>query len=161
MRRAGIVFLGGGIGSALRALLVAYWASWGHVLPLPILLINTLGTCSLAIVSVLATGQKIGPEMRLFLAVGILGGFTTFSTLVWGANTLFAQGVKGGEKALLLLSASLLSGIVAANPGFFIGRKILSLITGETAPSVRRRHAPEKDVSAADIAAIEVEDRDA
>lgn len=127
MRRAFIVFLGGGLGAALRGLLLAWLAPWGAIVPLPVLLANVLGAFLLAIVVVLAdeTGL-LSVETRLFLAVGLLGGFTTFSTLDWGADLLLARG-SGAGMALIYLVASVTGGIVGVCGGFVAGRKLVAL----------------------------------
>lgn len=68
-----IVFLGGGVGSVLRAWL-------GSLMPIPwgTVGINLLGS---AILAALANPViPASPELRTFLGVGMLGGFTTYST---------------------------------------------------------------------------------
>jgi fluoride exporter len=76
------VFLGGGIGATAR-----YWMTgvvyrwWGSGFPYGTLLVNLIG-CFL--IGLLMTGFEerfmVNPSLRIFLTVGILGGFTTFST---------------------------------------------------------------------------------
>lgn len=129
MRRVCIVFLGGGIGAALRGLLLAWLAPWGTVVPLPVLLANVLGAFLLGIVVVLAdeTGL-LRVETRLFLAVGLLGGFTTFSTLGWGADLLLSHGPGDAGAALVYLVASVMGGIVGVSAGFVAAREMVSLL---------------------------------
>ncbi len=152
MRRAAIVFAGGGLGACLRALLLAWLRPWAATLPLPVLLANGLGAFALGVVFILADeAGLLRAEARLFLAVGVLGGFTTFSTFGWGADLLLAGG--HGLAALAYLAASLVGGVAAAWAGLGAGRAL-------TAPLGRggaRRPRPD---AAADIAAIEAEDRD-
>ncbi len=64
------------------------------------LIVNVLGSFLLGSIFVLAdeTGL-LGARVRLFLAVGILGGFTTFSTFGWDADLLFADGRGLGWRA--------------------------------------------------------------
>ena len=54
MRGPLIVFIGGGIGSCLRAALLEWLAGWGGALPAPVLLANLLGSIVLGAVFVLA-----------------------------------------------------------------------------------------------------------
>ena len=77
-----LVFLGGGIGTLAR-----YWTSgvvyrlWGNNFPYGTYLENLAG-CFL--IGLLMTGFEerfiVNPSLRIFLTIGILGGFTTFST---------------------------------------------------------------------------------
>lgn len=153
MRRVSIVFLGGGLGAALRGLLLAWLAPWGSMVPLPVLLANLLGAFILAIVVVFADeAGLLRVETRLFLAVGLLGGFTTFSTLTWGADVLLARGPGPAGVALVYLMASVMGGIVGVSGGFVAGRELLALLE-------RRRPRRASDASA-EIGAVEAEDRE-
>ena len=72
MRRLMIVFAGGGVGSCLRALVLAWLAPWAATLPAPVLLANLVGAFVLSVVVVLADeAGLLRPETRLFLAVGV------------------------------------------------------------------------------------------
>ncbi len=164
MRRVLIVFLGGGGGAALRGLLLAWLAPWGAVVPLPVLLANVLGAFLLAIVVVLAdeTGL-LRVETRLFLAVGVLGGFTTFSTLDWGADLLLAQGPGTAGVAFVYLVASVMGGFVAVSGGFVAGRALVALVARRVDGRRGRREGrgPRRAGNVqAEIAAVEAEDRE-
>jgi CrcB protein len=50
----------------------------------------------------------MSPEWRLFLAVGLLGGYTTFSTFSWETLTLVQQGE--WLKAFLYVAGSVVLG---------------------------------------------------
>ncbi|MGL4394071.1 MAG: fluoride efflux transporter FluC [Brevinema sp.] len=80
------VFLGGGVGSLLRYLITKqlYFVS-GWV---GILIVNILGSFLLGICYQLSTHQ-IPQDSKLFLMTGLLGGFTTFSTLQLNLYELF------------------------------------------------------------------------
>lgn len=147
MRRPLIVFLGGGIGASLRALLLLWLAPWGAVLPAPVLVANVLGAFVLGLVFVLADeAGLLRAETRLFLAVGVPGGFTTFSTFGWGADQLLARGAVGA--ALIYLGSSLVGGVVGVTAGLAMARALAST------PRARRGNA------LADVASIEAEDRE-
>jgi fluoride exporter len=83
MRRYFLVAMGGGIGSLMRYA-VAQWVSSMPVwTPLAILIINVSGCfviSSLNFVSDPSGDIYLGPRSRLFLLVGICGGYTTFSS---------------------------------------------------------------------------------
>jgi len=164
MRRVLIVFLGGGVGAALRGLLLAWLAPWGTVVPLPVLLANVVGAFLLAIVVVLAdeTGL-LRVETRLFLAVGVLGGFTTFSTLDWGADLLLARGPGAAGAAIVYLVASVMGGIVAVSGGFVAGRELVALLergADGLLGRLEQRGLRRAGDARAEIAAVEAEDRE-
>ncbi len=159
IRRALIVFVGGGIGASLRALLLSSAASWGAVVP--VLIANVLGSFFLGGIFALAdeTGL-LGARLRLFLAVGILGGFTTFSTFGWGADLLFAGG--RGWAGLLYAGGSVIGGLAGVAAGLYMGRHVVRLLEhGAThvprslaERGIRRNRDPRRDMGA-----IETEDR--
>ncbi len=74
------VFIGGGLGSVFRAILVKMLPQSILGLPLQIFFINVLG-CFLMGTLFGLTLEKWNPNslIRLFLTTGFLGGFTTFS----------------------------------------------------------------------------------
>src|SRR5262249_10945952 len=122
------VFVGGGIGACLRGLLLAWLAPWSAILPIPVLLANLLGTFILGVVFVLAEeAGLLRAESRLFLAVGVLVGFTTFSTLGWGADLLLAHGAHWLE-GLTYLAASVVGGVAAVSAGLVAGRELVALL---------------------------------
>lgn len=124
MRRAGIVFLGGGIGSCLRAAVLTWLSPSGP--EAAVLLVNILGAFVLGVVWVLAdeAGLMRTPA-RLFLAVGVLGGYTTFSTFGWGADLLFAH--RRWLAATAYLLASIGGGYAAVSLGHAAGRVLVGL----------------------------------
>jgi CrcB protein len=80
-----LIFLGGGIGSALRYL-VSGWmqrAARGPMETFPVgtLSVNVIGCLLIGLLAALFSEPRIvREETRSFLLIGILGGFTTFST---------------------------------------------------------------------------------
>lgn len=150
MPRVLIVFLGGGAGATLRAVLLAGLNSWGATSP--VLLVNLLGASVLGFVYVLADeAGLLSSPARLFLAVGVLGGFTTFSTFGWGADLLIAQGQ--AATAGVYLAASVGGGMLAVVAGLLIGRGLVSLLKPGALAGARPGEV------LADLASIEAEDR--
>ena len=85
--------LGGFIGANARYLL-QQWAAgrWGADFPYGTLLANVGGSFAIAFFLTLATGRlAVAPEVRLFVAVGFLGGFTTFSSFAYETFGLGGQ----------------------------------------------------------------------
>jgi fluoride exporter len=102
-----LVGLGGAIGAMSRygfsSLVTRFWTA---SFPLATLLINIIGSLLMGIlVGVLARTLPQGQnEIRLFVAVGILGGFTTFSAFSLDAITLIERGEWTSAMLYALLS---------------------------------------------------------
>ncbi len=67
----------------------------------------------------------ITPFYRLMLAVGVLGGYTTFSTFSFDSLTLASEGAP--YLALCYAAGSVILGFVAAFAGVTIARMVTSL----------------------------------
>ena len=81
MIRYVLIFLGGGIGAVARYGLQGFVHRYaGNNFPYGTLLVNLLG-CFLLGYLMIAFEERflMNPALRLFLTIGILGGFTTFS----------------------------------------------------------------------------------
>ena len=89
-----LVFIGGGIGSALRhgsALVAARW--FGTGLPYGTLFVNIFGSFVMGLITeYLALKSGLPQPVRLFLTTGIIGGFTTFSTFSLDTAVLWERG---------------------------------------------------------------------
>lgn len=107
-----LVGTGGFIGSVLRYVISGSVQTMSQSVAFPYgtLAVNVLGCLCIGFVSALAEGRSlIGTEARLFLVVGILGGFTTFSAfgnetmnLLRDGETAFALANIGAQVALSL-----------------------------------------------------------
>ena len=94
-RRLLAVFCGGFLGTLARALLsTTFQTHFGNGWPYDILAINLTGAFLLAFFTTLGdvTGL-IGPTRRLFINVGFMGAYTTFSSLALGDVLLFSKAV--------------------------------------------------------------------
>lgn len=121
-RRILAIFLGGFFGTIARYLLSQLIQSYlGKGWPYDILLINLTGAYFLALLTTLADAAMfIGPTRRLFLNVGFLGAYTTFSSLVLGDILLSSN--NQWLPAFLYLFFSLTGGILAVNLGIASGQ---------------------------------------
>lgn len=111
--------LGAAIGGTLRYLVIVVTvARLGAArAPLGTFAINVVGSFAIGIVLELALGRgSISPLWRTFLATGIIGGFTTFSTFSFEALAL-ARGPGLG----------LAAAYVVASVGLGIGAAILGI----------------------------------
>jgi len=77
-----IVFFGAGFGGSFRYVIsAAANRLFGSYFPLGTLSVNVIGSFLLGLLIFgLDTKSLLGNEMKLFLAIGFCGGFTTFST---------------------------------------------------------------------------------
>lgn len=127
-RRRLLAVLGGGFfGTLTRYLLSTVIQSWlGKNVPYDILIINVTGALALALVTTLADDTfLVGPTRRLFINVGFLGAYTTFSTLALGDVLLSTK--HEWLAALLYLVASMLGGVLAVWLGDWLGQLALHL----------------------------------
>lgn len=117
------VALGGAIGAAARYL-AGLWlvARFGAGFPWGTFFVNVTGSFLIGIVLVLVEEGTLPAEARLFLAVGILGGYTTFSSFSY--ETL--QLLNGGDVVLVLLNVlgQLLVGLLAVYVGVVFARSL-------------------------------------
>jgi len=83
-----------GAGGALGALLRYGLGVLGTSVPAPwgVFVINLVGSFSLGILLGNQARYGVSPGMMYFLATGLLGAFTTFSTFSWDNWQLFEQG---------------------------------------------------------------------
>jgi CrcB protein len=111
--RVALVGLGGALGAVARYLLGTWIAT--RVSPdFP------WSTFLIGIVLGLASAGQLSNEARLFLAVGVLGGYTTFSTFSYESLELLAD---GSMRAFLLNTLGQLScGLIAVYLGLVVSR---------------------------------------
>ena len=125
IRTLAAVFVGGGLGSMLRYLVTfAVTQRLGPGLPWGTFLINITGSFAIGIVSELYVTRTFGmsAEMRTFFAVGVLGGYTTFSTFALEALNLAREGAL--PIAIGYGLASVLLGVAAALLGVSLVRAL-------------------------------------
>jgi CrcB protein len=123
MQKLLLIGAGGFLGSVLRYAVggLAHRLAPGTLFPVGTLAVNVLGCLALGFLHGLAGARGVvTPEARLFLMIGLLGGFTTFST--FGLETLAlaqeAEGVRAAANVVLNLGA----GLAAVWLGHLLGR---------------------------------------
>ena len=117
-----LVFLGAGIGGALRhGVNVGCARDCGTAFPYGTLTVNIVGSLVMgALAGWLAfkAGEGWSQPLRLFLTTGILGGFTTFSAFSLDAVLLWERGQLGIAGAYVAASVLLsIAGLVAGLAG--------------------------------------------
>ena len=120
-----IIFIGGGVGSMLRhAVNQACAALFGIHFPSGTLAVNIIGSLAMGILAGWFAFRGDGPLLRLFLATGVLGGFTTFSAFSLDAALLWERGQVG--VAALYVGGSVAAGIIGVFVGLSLMRTLLS-----------------------------------
>lgn len=118
-----LVGLGGAIGAVARyATGIAVGQLWRTQFPLATLLVNIAGSLAMGLLvgwlaRTLPPGQN---EIRLFVAVGILGGFTTFSAFSLDVITLIERGEIAS--AAIYILASVIVSVLALFAGLMLIR---------------------------------------
>jgi CrcB protein len=120
-----LVFLGGGLGSVARFLMSTTVQKLfdGAAFPFGTFSVNMLGCLVIGTLGSMAESRGVfSAELRSFLFVGILGGFTTFSSFGFETFNLF----RDGELAYALLNGfgQLALGFAFVWLGFILGRLI-------------------------------------
>jgi CrcB protein len=120
-----IVFLGGGLGAALRHGVNIFAARFaGTSFPYGTLSINIAGSLAMGLIAeYFALKAGLPQRWRLFLTTGILGGFTTFSAFSLEAALLYERGQLAG--AAIYVVASVVLAIGALFAGLAIVRMLV------------------------------------
>ena len=89
-----VVFAGGGIGAAVRFALGTWIGQrWGRSFPLGTFVINVSGSFLIGLLmTLMAERFTENPAWRLLLVVGVLGGYTTFSSFEYETGKLVTDG---------------------------------------------------------------------
>lgn len=121
-----LVFVGAGIGGMLRhgANLLGLRLA-GEAFPYATLAVNIVGSFAMGLVAgVFMLKADLPHPLRLFLATGILGGFTTFSAFSLDAVALYERGEVG--VAALYVVASVALSIAGLWAGLSLVRALLA-----------------------------------
>ncbi len=119
-----LVGAGGFLGANAR-----YWlggvlqSRLGPDFPWQTIIINVSGSFIIALFMTLSAGLSWNPNWRLFFAIGVLGGYTTFSSFAYESMGL----VQGREylRALFYISGSALLTVFGAWCGIVLARIVL------------------------------------
>jgi fluoride exporter len=118
-----VVGIGGGLGAMARHGVNSLVHRWllGAEFPHGIFLINVVGSGAIGLIAGLVASSRveISLEARTFLVVGVLGGFTTFSSFSLDTLTL----VRGGQVGLAMLNVGgqVILSLVAVALGYRVG----------------------------------------
>lgn len=124
MERALLAGSGGFLGAAAR-----YWIGGlvhrhlGAGFPYGTLAVNVTGCFAIGVLGVLAEERlALSPAARVFWMIGVLGGYTTFSSFGYETMALLREG--SSAFALLNVAAQVVLGLLAVWCGAALGRVI-------------------------------------
>lgn len=126
MRASIVVFIGAGLGGLMRHVMnIWVTALAGSGFPYGILAINILGSTAMGLVAGwFAFRGGMLPDLRLFLATGVLGGFTTFSAFSLDTALLMERG------ETLLAAIYVVGSVVLSVLGLFLGLWAMRAVLG-------------------------------
>jgi fluoride exporter len=103
-----LVFLGGGVGSLARfAVGLAVPRSSAERFPLATLTVNLLGCFAIGLILAYLKARNAPPAWHFALVLGVLGGFTTFSSFGYETFDLIRRNQLGVAVSYVLLSNAL------------------------------------------------------
>jgi len=123
MMRFLMVALGGAAGAMARyAVTLGVGMFWKRDFPLGTFLVNISGCFVLGLfLTMAAESTSIGPALRLLVATGFVGAYTTFSTFEWETQRLTSAGALGW--GLMNIVTSVVVGYLAVVAGVALMRK--------------------------------------
>ena len=126
MDRLLLVCLGGAFGSGARYLLSGWTlAKLGASFPFGTLAVNVIGSFLLGVlVQMGASTELLSPQVRLTLGMGVMGGFTTYSTFNHETLAYMQQG------AWLLAVLNVLSTVLICLIAGFAGQALVRWLAG-------------------------------
>jgi len=116
--------LGGFIGAVSRYLVSRYLGNLIPSFPLGTLAVNILGSFILGfIIYSLSQGKTISPDMRDFITIGIIGGFTTMSSFAYESFRMAELG------QMLFFALNIALNIVLCIAAIYAGKELAMLLT--------------------------------
>jgi len=121
-----LVFIGGGIGAAVRELLMLLVANLPGGFPMPIFIANMTAALLIGVLAALTIpGGVIGSGGKLLLTTGIMGGLSTFSSFIWATERMLANPAEQGS-AIVYLVLSIAAGFLLVESGLWLGGRLRS-----------------------------------
>jgi len=120
-----LICLGGAVGTGARYLIGGLAARWlGSEFPYGTLFINVLGSFLIGFVQQVGLTTLAIPETtRLVLTIGVMGGFTTYSSFSYETISLIENGSWLGAAANIVLTTGLC--LVVCVLGLGLGRVVV------------------------------------
>ena len=126
LKDAILVFVGGGIGAAVRELLMMVVANLPGGFPMAIFIANMTAALLIGVLSALTIpGGVIGSRGKLLLTTGVMGGLSTFSSFIWATDQMLANPAEQGS-AIVYLVLSIAAGFLLVESGLWLGGRLRS-----------------------------------
>ncbi|MFE9011463.1 FluC/FEX family fluoride channel [Streptomyces cyaneofuscatus] len=134
----GAVAAGGALGAVARYGALVLWPAAGGGFPWTVFVVNVSGCALIGVLMVLTVerGRVTHPLVRPFLGVGVLGGFTTFSTYAADVSGLLVR------QELLTAVAYMAATVVAALAAVWAGAVVTRRLLDRDERSVERGSGP-------------------
>lgn len=115
-----LIFIGSGLGGVLRYALTGWVQSWTtESFPSGTLAVNVIGCLAIGFLSAAFAGPVlIREEFRIALLIGLLGGFTTFST--FGSETFSLA----ADREMMLAAVNVLLGVLLGVGAVWFGTRL-------------------------------------
>lgn len=123
------LFLGGGAGTLTRYFVSSHSSRMIESgFPFGTTVVNVSGSFIIGFLWAFMELVNMSPNLRAFIFIGFLGGYTTFSTYMMENLNL----LRGGETKAMMTNILLsnIAGLVLVVAGFFIGRYFVNFLRG-------------------------------
>jgi len=121
-----LIYIGAGgfIGAVSRYLVSRYLSNMLPSFPLGTLVVNVTGSFILGfVIYSLTLGKNISPELRDFITIGIIGGFTTMSSFAYESFRLFEL------NEMLYFGLNLVLNVLLCLAAVYAGKELAVLIS--------------------------------
>jgi CrcB protein len=116
--------IGGFIGAVSRYMLSRYVNNLLPTFPFGTLAVNIIGSFALGfIIYSVSAGKAISPEMRDFITIGVLGGFTTMSAFAYESFRLMEL------NQLMLFALNIALNVILCIAAIYAGKELALLIS--------------------------------
>ena len=123
-RDTACVAVGGGVGSVLRELLMLGVADLPGGFPMSIFIANVVASALIGVLAALCVPDgPVGATGKLLLTTGVMGGMSTFSSLIWGTQQMLMNPSERTTGIVYLLS-SMVIGFLLVQLGLRIGTRL-------------------------------------
>ena len=123
MERLFWISVGGAVGTAARYGLGLWAARFSGPLPVGTIAVNLIGCFAIMMISSVAAALEWSATVRLGLTVGVLGGFTTYSSFNYETSRLLLEGAPRAAGLNLLITTA--GGLAAGWLGLLCARQII------------------------------------
>ena len=118
------ILVGGAIGTYLRYAVSGYsYKLFDWIFPIGTLVVNLIGSFLIGLLWGIFESGNLSPNIRVFIFIGILGGFTTFSSYMLETLNLYRDGEV--RLAIINLFANNIFGLIMVIGGFFLSKLLV------------------------------------